>query len=241
MIGAARSGITRFLGGASDLAARSARWILAGASRCRRPCARAVALVIVASPGTALAGGGADGRLDGDVDLSAAAGAAVTATAPALALRLAATYVSTAGLYAGYADTLGARGAPFARSIAAGITLKPVFWARFAYLIETGSPRLDLLLDSFVFEIGPVWSAPPGRAIEGAPGLEVAAGIGFPILASATGPFVELRGALRYRRQDLDGSVRSDAYERGAMISLSLSWHHIVNLHIADAGDRAVR
>jgi hypothetical protein len=200
-----------------------------------------LALSLLAFPTNALADGGADGRLDGDLDLSAGAGAAMTVTAPALALRLAATYVSTAGVYAGYADTLGARGAPFDRAIAAGITLKPVFWARFAYALETGSPRLDLLLDSFIFEIGPVWSAPPGLAIDGAPGLEVAAGIGFPVLASATGPFVELRGALRYRRRDLDGSVRSDVGERGAMVSLTLSWHQIVNLHIADAGDRAIR
>lgn len=211
--------------------------------RARRGLAAAVTLALsaLALPRSALAGGGTDGRLDGDLDLSAGAGAAITATAPALALRVAATYVSMAGVYAGYADTLGAGGAPFSRAIAAGITLKPVFWARFAYVVETGSPRLDLFLDSFVFEIGPVWAAPPGRAIEGAPGLEIAAGVGFPILASATGPFLELRGALRYRREDLDGSVRSDVGERGALVSLALSWHHIVNAHIADAGDRVVR
>ena len=201
----------------------------------------ALTLAALASPGSALAGDGTDGRLEGDLDLSAGAGAAITATAPALALRVAATYVSMAGVYAGYADTLGAGGAPFARAIAAGITLKPVFWARFAYVVETGSPRLDLFLDSFVFEIGPVWSAPPGRGIATAPGLEIAAGVGFPILASATGPFVELRGALRYRKEDLDGSVRSDFGERGAIVSLALSWHHVVNAHIADAGDRVVR
>ncbi len=231
--GAVSVGVQRSVDGASAKSPHRAR---------PRPCA-GLALVasLLAFPASALAGDGAEGRIEGDLDLSAGAGAAMTATAPALALRLAATYVSTAGVYAGYADTLGAGGAPFARAFAAGITLKPVFWARFAYALETGSPRLDLLLDSFVFEVGPVWSAPPGLALAEAPGLEVAAGIGIPILASATGPFVELRGALRYRAEDFDGSVRSDVGERGALVSLTLSWHHIVAIHIADAGDRVVR
>ena len=187
------------------------------------------------------AGDGAYGRLDGDLDLGLAVGGAYTSNAPALLARVTATYVATAGLYAVYADALGSSGARIDRSFTAGITLKPLFWARFANAWETGPPRFDLFLDSFVFEIGALWSAPHGRALDARPGLEVAAGLGFPIFSDATGPFVEVRAALRYRREDLDGTGRSDIFDRGAILSVALAWHHIVSVHIADAGDRAVR
>ena len=200
-----------------------------------------LALTVFLFASGARAGDGAYGRLDGDLDLGFAAGAAYTSNAPALFARGTATYVATAGAYLVYADAFGASDATIDRSIAAGITLKPLFWARFANAWEKGPARFDLFLDSFVLEIGALWSAPHARAIDVSPGIEIAAGLGFPIFSDATGPFLEVRAALRYRREDLDGSVRSDVFDRGAILSLSLAWHHIVSAHIADAGDRAVR
>ncbi len=203
--------------------------------------ALAVSLSVSLFAPRAHAGDGAYGRLEGDLDLGLAAGGAYTSNAPALLARGTATYVATAGLYAVYADALGSSDARIDRSLTAGITLKPLFWARFANAWETGPARFDLFLDSFVFEIGALWSAPHGRALDARPGLEIAAGLGFPIFSDATGPFVEVRAALRYRREDLDGTGRSDIFDRGAILSVALAWHHVVSVHIADAGDRAVR
>lgn len=213
-------------------------------SRGRRAAA-IVALAAWTAPSLARADG-TDGRLEGDLDLSAGAGAAITdfaapEKAPALVVRTAATFASIAGLYAGYEDTFDASRARFGRQVTAGVTVKPVFWIRFAQVWSTGSPRADLLLDSLILEVGSVWSAPVGRAMESEPGLEMAVGLGFPILPRASGPFVELRGAFRYRAIDLDGRAASDVLDRGVLLSLALTWHQIVNAHIVDAGDRAMR
>lgn len=195
----------------------------------------------LAAPGRAEAGDGAYGRLDGDLNLSLGAGAALAAGAPSFAARASAVYAEIAGLHFDYADAIGQAEARVDRSIATGVTLKPLFWARFASAWQTGIARLDLFIDSFVFEIGPFWAAPHERSFVAEPGLEIAAGIGFPILADATGPFIEVRGALRYRREDLRGAAPSDLVEQGALLTFTLAWHHIVPAHIADAGDRLVR
>jgi hypothetical protein len=192
-------------------------------------------------PRAAAADDGAYGRLDGDLNLSIGAGVAVAAGAPALAARTSAVYAEIAGIHLGYADALGQPAALVDRSIAAGVTLKPLFWGRFANALENGPARIDLFIDSFVLEIGAFWAAPRGLDLVVDPGLEIAAGFGFPILADATGPFVELRAAMRYRREDLAGTALADAGERGAMLTVTLAWHHVVAVHIADAGDRRVR
>ncbi|MFO0589525.1 MAG: hypothetical protein U0441_18450 [Polyangiaceae bacterium] len=215
--------------------------------RARAASALAIAAWLTSSLTSSFArADGEEGRLEGDLDLSAGAGVAVTdpdvtEKAPALVARTAATFASIAGLYAGYADTFGAPSARFARQVTAGVTVKPIFWARFSKALTTGSPRADLLIDSLILEAGAVWSAPVGGAMESQPGMELAVGFGFPILPNASGPFVELRGALRYRPIDLDGRTPSEILDRGVLVSLSLSWHQIVNAHIVDAGDRAMR
>lgn len=186
-------------------------------------------------------GDGAYGRLDGDLDLSAAVGVGYAVQAPILAARVSAIYAVTAGLYAGYTEAFGQEGALVDRSIAAGFSLRPLFWGRFANVLERGPARLDLLADSLAFEVGAFWAAPRGGEIASAPGLEIAAGIGLPILAQASGPWIELRAALRYRPADLAGTVVSDVGDRGAFVSLSFAWHQIVPAHIADVGDRLVR
>ena len=210
-------------------------------TRIGAPVAAGFAIAVCLVAPRAIAQDGAYGRLDGDLDLGIAAGAAYASSAPAFFARATSTYVQTAGLYVVYADAFGATDARIDRSIATGVTLKPLFWGRFASDWELGRARLDLALDSFVFEIGAVWSAPHGRAFGEAPGIEVAAGLGFPIFEEATGPFVEVRAALRYRREELAGTTRYDALDQGGMLSVALAWHHVVSAHIVDAGDRAVR
>jgi hypothetical protein len=61
------------------------------------------------------------------------------------------------------------------------------------------------------------------------------------LLPDATGPFLSLRGALRWRSADLDGAGSGDALDRGALVSLTLSWHHLIAAHLVDAGDGALR
>jgi len=206
-----------------------------------RAAALATALSIAAFSTSVSAGDGAYGRLDGDLDLSLGAGAALTAQAPAFVARASAVYVATAGVYVGYADTFGQRDARFDRSIAAGISLKPLFWARFANAAETGPARLDLFIDSLAIELGAFWAAPHGHALESSPGLELALGLGFPLFSEASGPFIEVRGALRFRSADLSGRADADLGERGALLSLTIAWHQIVAVHLADAGDRLLR
>jgi hypothetical protein len=205
------------------------------------PALGALAVATLVAPRIAAAQDGAYGRLDGDLDVSLGAGAAVAAGAPGLAARASAVYAQIAGLHVGYVDALGQPSALVDRSIAAGVTLKPLFWGRFANELERGPARLDLFLDSFVFELGAFWAAPRGRDFVTEPGLEIALGLGFPIFSDATGPFIEVRGALRYRREDLTGAVPSDALDRGALLTVTLAWHHVLPAHIADAGDRLVR
>jgi hypothetical protein len=207
----------------------------------RGALASCVALGLFALTAPALAGDGVYGRLDGDLNLSLAAGAALMPGAPAFVARGSTIYAESAGLYVGYADAFGSAAVRVDRSLAAGIALKPLFWARFARNAEFGYPRLDLFVDSLTFDIGAFWAAPHGRSIAPEPGLEIALGLGFPIFADATGPFLEVRGALRYGKAELAPDGRYDILDRGAMLSLALAWHHIVNAHIADAGDRSLR
>ena len=210
-------------------------------SRLQAGTSGVVLVAALMAPRAAAADDGAYGRLDGDLNLSIGAGVAIAAGAPGLAARASVVYAEIAGIHFGYVDALGQPAALVDRSIAAGVTLKPLFWGRFASDLELGRARIDLFLDSLILEIGAFWAAPRGGALVAEPGLELAAGFGFPILADATGPFIEVRGAFRYRRDDLAGSVPFDPITRGAMLSFTLAWHHVVAAHIADAGDRLVR
>lgn len=189
----------------------------------------------------AFAGDGAYGRLDGDLDVSLAAGVGYASEAPIFAARASALYAVTAGAYFGYTEAFGQADAAVHRSLAAGISMRPLFWARFANAVERGPARLDLFADSFCFELGAFWAAPRGRSFVTDPGLELAAGIGLPFLEEATGPWIELRAAIRYRPIDMAGTSGADIGETGAFVSLSFAWHHILSAHIADAGDRLVR
>ena len=180
---------------------------------------------------------GAFGRLDGDVQLELAAGASLAAGGPSLTGRLTALYLSTAGLYAFYTDGLGGD-ADVARSISVGAELAPLFLGRYAKDLEHGPARLELFLDSFAIGLGAFWHDPEGGSFDSTPGLEVALSLEFPFLADATGPWLGVRGALRWRAEDLDGRGEGGVVDRGALLALSLAWHHIVPVHIVDAGDR---
>jgi hypothetical protein len=206
----------------------------------RRALAFLVRLTPIAAAITATAAAraeddGAYGRLDGDIELRAGAGAALAAGGPALSAGAAAVYLSTAGFYAHYTDALGAD-VPAPRSIAVGLHFSPLFLGRYASDLEGGPPRLDLLIDSIALGVGAFWHAPRRQGLTGEPGLELAISAAFPLLPDATGPFIGLRGALRWRAGDLAGRG-GDLIEQGALVSLTLGWHHMISGHVVDAFD----
>jgi hypothetical protein len=207
----------------------------------RRRTAAALLCPILASAPTAARADGAYGRFDGDLGVRAGAGAALAQGGAALCAGAAAVFLETAGLYVHYTDALGQDGPSVARSIAAGVHLQPLFLGRYGTNREDGPPRLDLFVDSIALGVGAFWGAPRDRALSWDPGLELALSLSFPLLPDATGPFLGLRGALRWRSADLDGAGSGDALDRGALVSLTLSWHHMIAAHLVDAGDGALR
>lgn len=204
--------------------------------------AAALAITVALAPADARADeGGVYGRLDGDLTLRAGAGAAFAEGGPSLAVRAAALYLGSAGLYAHYTDALGAGGPLVTRSIATGVHVAPLFLARFGKNLEKGPAHLDLFLDSLGFELGAFWAAPRGFGLQSRPGLELALSLSVPILPRATGPFIGLRGALRWRDADLCCRLPGDALDRGAFFGITLDWHHVIATHLVDAGDRQLR
>lgn len=207
----------------------------------------AIALVAAVLAAAALAlepraraeeGDGAYGRLDGDLEVRAGAGASFAPGTPALCARGALVYLTTAGLYAHYTDALGSDATPVARSIAGGVFLQPLFLGRYGSDLERGPRWLDLLVDSVALGVGSFWEASPGSGFASEPGLELVLSLDLPLLSGATGPFLDLRGALRWRAAELAG-INSARDEQRALFSVTLSWHQVLRTHLVDAGDRA--
>lgn len=197
------------------------------------------------------------GRFEGDLELRAHAGAAFASGGPGFAAQITALYLSTAGVYVHYTDTFGSDGPRVPRSISTGVHLQPLFLARVAVNAERGPAWVDLVIDSLAFELGAVWSASRGAPLAGGsaggpmaqappaawddhPGLEAALSLAFPFLPRATGPFLGLRGALRWRPGDFVAGAPGSAVDRGAVLSLTLGWHHVLRTHLVDGGDRVL-
>lgn len=220
----------------------------------RAPCdvARAalgaltLALVLTSSR-EARADDGVFGRFDGDLELSAGLGAQAQLAAPALYGELSALYLSTAGVYATYAEAFGQTSARSLRSLAGGFRLAPLFLARWGTDLERGPGHADLLLDSFHLDLGAFWSderplpLAPGAGLSPEPGLELGLGIAVPFLSRATGPRLGLRAAARFRAIDLAGRGPGDLVESGAFVALTLRFHGVVKTGLVDVGDRAAR
>lgn len=184
---------------------------------------------------------GAYGRYDGDLDLRIGAGAAIMQEGPALSAFASALLLSSAGIYVHYADAFDdTRRVP--RSISTGLVIEPMFLARTAFNLQIGSGRLDLAIDSFAIGLGAYWTIPrlPTNPMN-EPGLEFSLGFGLPFLASASGPVLGVRGALRASPAAMAGSEKFGLVEQGAYLSITLAWRQLVPTHLVDARDRAVR
>lgn len=180
---------------------------------------------------------GAYGRLDGDLLFTGAAGAGLELGGPQIMTGVALSYLSTAGLYARYADALGQSDARFARSVAAGLELRPLFLGRYALDLEQGPAHLDLFLDSLSFCVGAVWADDARTGFGATPGLEVALGLSFPILPEGSGPFLGVAGVARWHDRDLSGVLERDLLERGSMLLLTVAWHQIFDAGLVDVRD----
>lgn len=203
--------------------------------------ATAVAVALSAGRASAAEDDGVYGRLDGDLELALGTGVAVADGGPALAVRGSLVYLWAAGIYGLYTDALGTDAASVERSIATGVHFRPLFLGRFGSNAEQGPAHLDLTLDSIYLELGVVWDHRRREDPDGRPGLELGAGLAFPLLPDANGPFVGVRGALRYRDSDLTGHATDDLIEQGALLTITLSWRQVVTTHLVDAGDVAPR
>jgi hypothetical protein len=184
---------------------------------------------------------GVYGRFEGDLDLRVGAGMALAKGGPSLAASASLLYISSAGLYVHYADALGGEGPAVVRSIAAGLVIEPLFVARYALDLQHGPARLDLLLDSIALQMGAFWDVPRGGAFAHSPGFELALGFGIPIFKTATGPVLGVRGALRFGAPALSGAEGGSVIDKGALLSITLSWRQILQANIIDAADRAQR
>jgi hypothetical protein len=181
---------------------------------------------------------GVYGRFDGDLNISLAAGATVGPGGPAVAALGRALFFETAGLYVAYTDALGREGAPLPRSVGLGVTMRPLFIPRWALDLERGPAFLDLTLDAISFDLGVLWWARSDGSLSDRPGMEAALGTEAPLLGKANGPFLGVRGALRWRGAELAGPVEQPLEP---VVFLTLAWHAIIDANIVDAGDRRMR
>ena len=160
---------------------------------------------------------GVYGRFDGDLDLGLALGAEFgSAGHAAPAVRASAHYFSIAGVYVAGRLEAGDESAPSLFGV--GVDLRPLFVPRWAKGYETGPGLLDLTLDSLSLSLGAFWAERAAPAVEPTRGFDVQLGFGVPLCASAAGPWLEARGALRYP----DHASREEA------VFLALSWHGFV-------------
>ena len=214
--------------------------MLLGCNRTMAGIAGALALGVGTARADATTVDSSYGRIDGDIDLVVGAGSVIAPRGPRGEAELRLRYLETAGVFATYEDALGSSAEP-ERALIMGLEMRPLFLARWLRGLETQRDWLDLALDSLGFEMGAVLQQPAGRGFASQRGIEVAIGIELPLLARAVGPWIGVRGGLRWSEAALvSGSVVS-ADDRQATLSLTLAWHQIFAAHVVDIGDRAVR
>lgn len=179
---------------------------------------------------------GAYGRLEGDLLLEAGAGVGIVTGGPQITFELEALYLSTAGVYVAYQNTLG--GSAYDRFLGFGVELKPVFLGRYALDLAQGPAFLDLLVDSFSLQLGAVYRGEGsigGVATDAGFGVEFGAGIEIPLYPAASSPYLGTKGILRWFDDDAGGDI--DVIEAGSTLVFTLAWHQILDVGIVDAND----
>jgi hypothetical protein len=151
-------------------------------------------------------GDGIYGRLAGDFDVSLRLGGEYErSVAPAFGASL--FYYWTLGIFVDHVlDT-----AKSTQRTAVGVELRPLFLPRWDADLQQGPAFLDLTLDSLALGVGAQLphESPPD------PGPQVSLGVGLPLLARASGPWLELKGVYRFPSEPANG----------AALFAFLSWH----------------
>ncbi len=165
---------------------------------------------------------GVYGRFQGDTDISLKLGGMIRDAGLAGSVGGSMHYYSLIGITGDYSESLVADSL-HARSVSVGMELRPFFLPRWALGLERGPAWLDLMLDSAAMGFGAYFTDAEADG-RGSRGAWLSLGVGAPLLASASGPWLELRGLRRFPDHD---SLGADAHNA---LLLYLSWHHVLQL-----------
>lgn len=180
------------------------------------------------------------GRIDGDLDVALGAGAVIAPRGPRAQGEARLRYLETAGVFATYEDAGGfGSAAEPQRALALGLEIRPVFLFRWLKGHEVERAWFDLALDSIGLEMGAVFQQPSGREFASQRGIEVALGIELPLTERATGPWIGIRGGLRWSESALATGSTGTADDRQATLAITLAWHQVLAVHLVDVGDKA--
>ncbi len=172
------------------------------------------------------------GRIDGDVDVVGGVGGVVAPRGLRALGELRLRYLESVGVYASFEDAgvLGSASEP--RTVfVAGLELRPLFLYRWLRGHETRSAWFDLALDSIGLDLGAMFEQPAGSGFASRRGLEVGLGLELPLLARASGPWLEFRGAFRWSDAALGSGVEG-ADDMQAVLAVTLAWHQIFSAHL---------
>jgi len=180
------------------------------------------------------------GRIDGDIALVVAAGLAVASPGPRAEAELRLRYLQTAGVFAALEDggLLGSGAEPW-RTLSTGVELRPLFLFRWLKGRETEHARLDLAIDSIALELGATFDQPRDGVFASRRGFQAGLGIELPVFESASGPWVGLRGLLRWSDEALGQGAVSGRPGPQAVLAVTIAWHQLVAAHVVDVGDEA--
>jgi hypothetical protein len=180
------------------------------------------------------------GRVDGDVDAVVGCGAVLGSGVARAEAEVRLRYLESAGVFVAYEDAFSARSTPGPRRVLAfGVELRPLFLLRWLKDHETGRPRLDLALDSLGFDLGALLEEPAGQGFASRRALEVGLGVELPLFERAIGPWIGVRGALRWSESALGSGSAPGVDDPQAVLAVTLAWHQVLALHLVDVGDEA--
>jgi hypothetical protein len=183
----------------------------------------------------------ADGRIDGDVGIVVGVGATFNSQATRGAAELRVRYLDTAGVFFTYEDALGFTSADPSRVVATGLEVKPLFLGRWVTGNELGLRWTDLLIDSFGLELGAFLEQPPRASFGSRSGLQMGIGLEVPLLARASGPWVDIHGGARWSDAVLAGAPSYGPSDRALYLTVTVAYHQLFATHVVDVNDAAPR
>lgn len=172
---------------------------------------------------------GVYGRLDGEIALSPSVGLEHYRGEIQAAIGLQATYLSTVGVLFHHADSrLLIAGRSDRRDMTAiELAVNPLFLTRWSQALEVGPSLLDLAIDSFRVGLGVCWDY-DHNSRDWQRGTLFSSGLGVPLYARASGPWLNATVALRL--QDGPGFSAPTNVTYG----LALSWNWFIDARLHD-------